>query len=98
MNTTHTEKDVITTAQVKPESQPQDEGYDVYAQRHLDKFERTDEEVEAWEVCSKRVARKFDHYLLAMMCFQVGECGIQTRTVSHWLAPSRNVDTVIADI
>ncbi|GFZ49534.1 hypothetical protein JCM24511_07654 [Saitozyma sp. JCM 24511] len=72
MNTIHTEKDVITTAQVEPESQPQDEGYDIYAQRHLDKFERTEEEVKAWEACSKRVARKFDHYLLAMMCFQVG--------------------------
>ncbi|WWD20510.1 hypothetical protein CI109_104986 [Kwoniella shandongensis] len=51
-----------------------DEGYDIYAQ-HVGTIKgegRTAEEQLGWERKSKRVAGKFDLYLLAMMCFLVG--------------------------
>ena len=47
---------------------PVDEGFDLYAQ-NLEGPQRTAEESMEWERRSKLIARKFDHRLLAMMCF-----------------------------
>ncbi|WVQ63084.1 uncharacterized protein L199_001235 [Kwoniella botswanensis] len=49
-----------------------DDGYEIYAKNVDIQGDRTPEEQAIWEAKSKRIATKFDIYLLAMMCFLVG--------------------------
>ncbi|ORY26794.1 major facilitator superfamily domain-containing protein [Naematelia encephala] len=62
----------IQTVRLEPTLDTVDEGYEVYVQTLDSKLQRTPEAQAAWDATSKRVARKFDHWLLAMMCFMVG--------------------------
>lgn len=51
-----------------------DEGYEAYRTNIKEGLaDRSSEEQAEWEVKSRKVAKRFDNRLLAMMCFLVGE-------------------------